>query len=74
MHIEQRLGLPTVDLQTRFVHPARLGEILDIAVSRTRLGSTSITLAARATAAGAPRFSATLAQVLIDLDNGRPGT
>jgi 4-hydroxybenzoyl-CoA thioesterase len=72
MHVDQRLGLPTVNLQTGFQQPCQLGETLDIAITPTQIGATSITLAAGAHVAGIPRFSATLVQVLIDLETGKP--
>lgn len=72
MHVDQRLGLPTVNLQTGFHAPCRLGETLEITIAPTQIGATSITLAASAYAAGSPRFSTTLVQVLIDLETGKP--
>jgi 4-hydroxybenzoyl-CoA thioesterase len=72
MHIDQRLGLPTVNVQTGFQQPCRLGETLDIGIAPTQIGATSITLAVVAVVDGAPRFTATLVQVLIDLESGKP--
>jgi 4-hydroxybenzoyl-CoA thioesterase len=72
MHVDQRIGLPTIQLQTGFSQACRLGETLDIAIIPTRLGATSITLDASASVAGKPRFAATLVQVLVNLDTGKP--
>lgn len=72
MHGRLRLGLPTADLRVAFTAPCRLGEELDFSVAPTALGRSSVTLAVEARHDGAPRFAATLAQVLIDLDSGRP--
>ena len=74
MHLDRRLGLPTVDLTTHFAHPCRLGETLNIAVAATQIGATSVTLSATASAGGSQRFSARLVQVLIDLETGKPRT
>lgn len=72
MHGRLRRGLPTADLRVTFAAPCRLGETLDFSVTPTALGRTSVTLAVAARCGCAPRFAATLAQVLIDLDSGRP--
>ena len=71
LHGARRLGLPTVDLAARFAAPCRLGELLDIAVAHGAVGASSVVLTATATVAGAPRFTATLKQVLMNLDTAR---
>ena len=71
MHGELRRGLPTVDLHASFSTPSRLGEILDIAVAVTGVGSSSVGLAAEGSTAGSPRFSVQCKQVLMDLDTAR---
>lgn len=72
MHGPMRLGLPTVDLHAGFTVPCRLGELLDIDVEATALGTTSIDLCASASVAGARRFTVRLTQVLMNLDTARP--
>lgn len=72
MHRVHGFGLPTGSLQTRFAAPARLEEQLDIRVRLRRVGHSSIGLDAEARCGGAPRFSAALDQVLIQLSDGRP--
>jgi 4-hydroxybenzoyl-CoA thioesterase len=72
MHGAPRRGLPTVDLRVTFTAPCRLGEVLDFDVRVLALGDSSVTLNVVVTCAGAQRFGATLVQVLIDLDTGRP--
>jgi 4-hydroxybenzoyl-CoA thioesterase len=72
MHIDQRLALPTVELRSSFKWPCRLGETLAIGITPTQIGTTSITFAVEAGVADVPRFTATLVQVLIDLETGRP--
>lgn len=70
MHMGRGLGLPTVSLASTFTAPSRLGDRLDFAVQLTRVGNSSIDLEVEATCEGAPRFSASLTQVLIDLASG----
>ncbi len=41
MHLERRIGVPTVKLETEFLSPSRLGDRLDITVTAQRLGRTS---------------------------------
>ncbi len=72
MHGPLRLGLPTVELTAQFAAPCRLGEVLDVAVGVEAAGTTSVTLTAAATVAGAGRFTARLRQVLMNLDTARP--
>jgi 4-hydroxybenzoyl-CoA thioesterase len=62
MHLEMGLGLPTVDLRTRFRAPARLGDVLELAVTVAALGRTSLTLAVTS-----PALDARLVLVLTDL-------
>lgn len=71
MHGRDRYGLPTVRLTTSFAQPCRLGEEVTFAVRTSALGNSSITLDVSATVAGAPRFTAQLVQVLIDIDGAR---
>jgi 4-hydroxybenzoyl-CoA thioesterase len=72
MHLAHGLGLPTGTLATRFTAPARLEERLDIAISLTGIGRSSIALRAEARCDGTARFGATLTQVLVSLKDGRP--
>ncbi len=72
MHGSMRLGLPTVDLNAGFTAPCRLGEVLDIDVEVSALGTTSIDLCAAATVGGVRRFTVRLKQVLMNLDTARP--
>lgn len=68
MHLELGLGLPTVELRTRFVAPCRLGELLDFDVSVLRVGTSSVDLAVAVSCGGEARFAADLTQVLIAID------
>lgn len=65
-------GLPMVDLKIGFAQPCRLGDTLDIAVTTTALGGSSITLAVAITVDDTPRFSGALVQVLTALGTGTP--
>ncbi|WP_456282710.1 acyl-CoA thioesterase [Cupriavidus sp. JZ107] len=47
MHGADRTGVPTADLQCRFVAPSRMGEVLTRELAVTRLGSSSCTLRVR---------------------------
>lgn len=68
MHRDHRLGLPTVELTTRFERPCRLGERLQLSVRATALGETALTLEVAASVGDEARFSARLVQVLMDID------
>ena len=67
LHLELGLGLPTVELHTRFTAVSRLGDWLDITIAVEEVGRTSVTLSIDATCRGEPRFSMTSKQVLMDL-------
>ena len=71
MHLDMRLALPMVDCRSRFVAPCRLGEMLDIALAVTAVGTRSVGFAAHATVGGAARFDVTMTQVLMGLDTAR---
>lgn len=47
MHGADRAGVPTADLQCRFVAPSRMGEVLTRELAVTRLGSSSCVLRVR---------------------------
>ncbi len=47
MHGADHAGVPTADLQCRFVAPSRMGEVLTRELAVTRLGSSSCTLRVR---------------------------
>lgn len=72
IHLDRRLGLPTVTLETEFARPARLGDRLTLAVRVDRLGTSSITLAVSGSIGGTACLGARLVQVLTDLDTMRP--
>lgn len=64
-------GIPTAQIEARFRAPCRLGEVLEIHLSCTRLGRTSLGFAYRAEYKGKLRFEASSTVVHVD-DRGRP--
>ncbi len=71
LHLGRRIGTPMVNVEATFEHPGRLGEMLDIELLLTRLGKSSLTIAARFTVEGAPRLRAGLTSVCMDLETAR---
>lgn len=72
MHLDRRIGVPTVKLETEFVSPSRLGDRLDIAVTPRRLGRTSCGISVVFSGDGRERLRAQVVLVCMDLDNHRP--
>jgi 4-hydroxybenzoyl-CoA thioesterase len=68
LHLERRLGLPTVSLDADFPAPARLGDRLAFTVRVDRLGISSVTLAVEGRIGELPVIEARLVQVLTDLE------
>ena len=68
MHPHQ--GIPTVALSVTFQAPCRLGEELELALTLTRIGRTSLTLATQATCAGETRFQ--IEHTVVSVTQGRP--
>jgi 4-hydroxybenzoyl-CoA thioesterase len=66
------LGLPSASVQTDFIAPSKLGEMLRAELSVTKIGGSSITVAIRLRGEdGAERVRATLVLVLMDLKSRR---
>ena len=63
-------GIPTVGIEATFTAPSKLGDDLEITLTCTRLGRTSLGLAYDARCAGEQRFKATSTVVFID-EQGR---
>lgn len=72
LHAKMHLGLPTVKLETDFLSPAGLGQILDFDVKVSELGTTSVTLDVTTSIAGQTCLETRLVQVLMDLETHRP--
>jgi 4-hydroxybenzoyl-CoA thioesterase len=70
MHGAAHTGVPTVDLNSRFVAPSRLGEVLTAELRLARLGGSSFTLQVRFLGAdGGPRVE--MEQRLVCVDTAR---
>nr|WP_314626560.1 thioesterase family protein [uncultured Noviherbaspirillum sp.] len=72
MHLERGLGLPTVQIDTSFVAPSELGEVLQAELRVQKLGGASLTLAVRlAGPDGKDRVRASLVLVMMHLKERR---
>lgn len=71
IHLDRRLGLPTVRLETEFVAPSRLGDQLDFALTVERVGRSSLEISVDVRSGGTPRFTVRAVIVCTDLDSGR---
>lgn len=72
LHLDRRIGLPTVQLETGFLAPARLGDRLRLDVAVQNLGTTSLSLLVSGRVAARLCLEARLVQVLTDLGSMRP--
>jgi 4-hydroxybenzoyl-CoA thioesterase len=59
-------GVPTAEISVQFTAPSRHGDHLELALTCTRLGRSSLGIQTEATCQGARRFLATSTLVLID--------
>lgn len=71
LHLTRRLGVPTVRLETDFVAPSRLGDILTAELSVARLGTSSCTLDVQFTCEEELRLKVRAVLVAIDLDSSK---
>jgi 4-hydroxybenzoyl-CoA thioesterase len=67
LHLERSIGVPTVKLDSEFITPGRLGELLDISVTVDRCGTSSATLDYDIRCDGAPRMKARCVIVCLDM-------
>lgn len=72
MHVDRRIGVPTVRLDADFARPSRLGDRLRFRLRPSRVGRSSAEIEVRVDCAGEQRFAATIVLVCIDLETGRP--
>ncbi|MCJ2182436.1 acyl-CoA thioesterase [Novosphingobium sp. 1949] len=72
MHLKNRIGVPTVKLETEFLSPSELGDTLEIHILPRSLGRTSCAFDALFTGAGRDRLKASVVLVCMDLDTQRP--
>jgi 4-hydroxybenzoyl-CoA thioesterase len=72
LHMERGLGLPTVHIETAFVAPSELGEMLRAELRVQKIGGASVTLQVRlAGPAGEDRVRARLVLALMNLKERR---
>lgn len=71
LHLNHKLGLPTVTLEADFRNPALLGDELELELRIERVGNSSIDLILCATCAGEARFTVSYRQVLFEMESGR---
>ncbi len=64
--LHQDGGVPTAEISVQFTAPSRHGDRLELALSCTRLGRSSLGLRVEATCEGERRFVGTSTLVLID--------
>ncbi len=64
--MHRNAGIPTARIETEFLAPSRLGDVLEIVLSATRLGRSSLDLAFEATCGAERRFTARSTIVHID--------
>lgn len=64
--MERRKGVPTAHLEVSFKAPSRLGEVLELSLAVTKLGSSSVTCAIEASCDGQLRIGGTVTLVHID--------
>ncbi len=69
LHIDA--AIPTVAIETTFSSPSHHGDHLDIALTVTRVGNTSLGLHLHAQCTGQSRFEATITLVYVN-GKGRP--
>lgn len=67
MHIDRKVGVPTVRLEAEFTAPSRLGEMLEFTITPQRLGRSSCALSVDVTCGGESRFHAEVTLVCMDL-------
>ncbi|MFO6448350.1 acyl-CoA thioesterase [Erythrobacter sp. NE805] len=68
LHLEDRIGTPTVRLDTEFLAPAMLGDLLDIALVPLRVGRSSCNYRFTFTGGGMVRLKGQGVLVCMDLD------
>lgn len=72
MHLERGIGVPTAHIETTFLRPSRLGDVLDFSLAPARLGRASLDIAVEARCAGESRLSSRSTLVLVEMKTGRP--
>jgi 4-hydroxybenzoyl-CoA thioesterase len=71
LHIDRRIGVPTVKLDCDFVAPSRLGDRLDFVIDVVKIGGASLDLAIEIRCADEVRFRVKQVLVCVDLVIGK---
>jgi len=71
LHIDRRVGVPTVKLEVTFLSPSELGDRLVIAITPRAVGHSSCTIDVLFTGDGRERLRAAVVLVCMDLDAKR---
>lgn len=71
LHLDDRIGTPTVRLECDFLAPAMLGHLLEVALTPVKVGASSCTYRFTIEAAGALRLKGEGVLVCMDLDAQR---
>lgn len=70
-HVEEGLGVPMGSIVCRFLSPSKVGEILRLSLSITRIGTSSLELNVSGKSGGETRVQAKLTVVLASLKTRR---
>lgn len=72
LHVRQRIGVPTVHIETTFLAPSHCDDEVTFSLSVAKLGRTSATFAVDATSNGERRLSSRHVIANVRLDDMRP--
>lgn len=67
MHLDQRIGVPTVKLEATFLAPGELGDVLTITITPREIGRSSCAISILFSGAGRDRLRAEVVLVCMDL-------
>ncbi len=70
-HVESGLGVPMGSIECRFLAPSKVGDILRLSLSVSRMGTSSLELRVSGQSAGETRVEARLTVVLASLQTRR---
>ena len=68
MHRTLHRGVPTVRIESQFLEPSELGDIVEISITPTHIGNSSCTIDFLMSCNGSVRLKATSTLVYMDLD------
>lgn len=71
MHLQRRIGVPTVRLEAGFTLPSHLGDLLDFELNIAEVGRSSLKLEVEVRCGIEVRFTATVYLVCMDLDRAK---